>query len=279
MLCAVAVDSASPTAASDVRADALFAAVQHRATAWAYPRYAAYDVAVTFSVGGKPVADSWKTQEDIAHAAVLTDIFSREDVSDPHTPHGINVDIPIVGHLSPPDKQRDPLGEVCLAADQTFGIAAPRHYAVVRDRQAFANVVEQYRVIGRTQSDRRRYALAILDSIGAVVHFSLTPLIDPRRDRLRELWVDTSSLMPLAAVVAGIGNAAPATQVRWRVDFVQKDGGVFIARETALAPLDSGRPGLLHDVVLRFDGLTLSSTYPFATSFGIATPVKPLADP
>jgi hypothetical protein len=119
----------------------------------------------------------------------------------------------------------------------------------------------------------------MLDSSGTVAHLGLTPLIDPRRDRLRELWLDTSSLLPLAAIVAGIGNAAPVTQVRWRVDFVQKDGGVFIARETALAPLNSGRPGLLHDVVFTFDGLTLSSEYPFATSFGIASPTNPLADP
>jgi hypothetical protein len=186
------------------------------------------------------VADTWETHEDLAHGAVLTKIFSREDGANPHTPRGTNINLFSV-KLNPPDPQRDVVGEVCFAVDQNFGLGPRQRYIVAKDEQAFSNIVDSYRVIGRTQARRRAYDVVILDTAGTTVHLGLTPLLDPRRDRLRELWVDTSTMMPLAATVQGIGNRPPETKIRWHIDFVEKDGGIYLARETALAPLDYGQ--------------------------------------
>jgi hypothetical protein len=265
--------------ANDLDAQELFDALRTHAQTWAHPRYANYDLTVTFLDGTKPVVDTWETHEDLAHSAVLTKIFSREDGTDPHVPHGSNIDIPFLSKLSPPDPQRDVIGEVCFAVDQTFGLGSPNRYIVARDEQTFSNIVDSYRVIGRTQAQHRVYDFTTLDSIGTTVHLALTPLVEPSRNRLRELWIDTSTMTPLAAIVQGIGNRGPATNIRWHVEFIAKDGGVYLARETALAPLDYGRAHQLHDVVFAFNGLTLSSNNPLTATFGVATPADSLADP
>ena len=55
-----------------------------------------------------------------------------------------------------------------------------------------------------------------------------------------------------------IGNRAPLNAVRWRIEYRQTDGGTYIAREIALAPLQATR-AVLHDATITFGEVKLSS--------------------
>jgi hypothetical protein len=61
--------------------------------------------------------------------------------------------------------------------------------------------------------------------------------------------------------IAGIGSRPPLTKVSWRVEFTQVHGGTYVARETALEPVDYGRDGLLTGFTVSFEELALSSGY------------------
>ena len=116
--------------------------------------------------------------------------------------------------------------------------------------------------IGRTGTIVRTYEVTDLGDVtedgAALHHLGLRPLRDPQRFRLRELWTDAKTSMPVRAVVAGVGNHDPLDAVTWRVEFAQIDGGLYLARETALAPLDTGG-GRLDDVTISFEDLRVTN--------------------
>ncbi len=126
--------------------------------------------------------------------------------------------------------------------------------------------------IGSTGTIARTYEVTDLGDVddvgGAQHHLRLRPLRDPRRFRLRELWTDAKTALPVRAVVAGVGNTAPLDTVDWRVDFRQLQGGTYVAREVALAPLETDA-GELHDVTITFDELRPTNRLTGAESIGL----------
>ncbi len=82
----------------------------------------------------------------------------------------------------------------------------------------------------------------------------------------------------MRAIVAGIGDRAPLDAVRWRVDFAQLEGGTYLARETALAPIDFGKAGMLHDVTITFAELRPTTHLTPEESLGLSGSVG-TADP
>jgi hypothetical protein len=144
-----------------------------------------------------------------------------------------------------------------------------------------ASAVTTLQKIGRTGTVARTYDVTDLGDLtenGVVLHhLGLRPLRDPHRYRLRELWLDVKTSLPVRAVVAGIGNRWPLDAVDWRVDFKQLEGGTYIARETALASLSSDG-GRLDEVTITFaelratNRLTPEESLGFSDSVGTADP-------
>jgi hypothetical protein len=128
--------------------------------------------------------------------------------------------------------------------------------------------------LGRTGAVARTYEITDLGDVAAdgiaLHHLGLRPLRDPHRNRLRELWLDAKTLIPLRAVVAGIGDRPPLDTVSWRVDFVQLEGGTYVARETALAPIDYGKAGILQDVTITFAELRPTNRLTPEESLGLS---------
>ncbi len=203
---------------------------------------------------------TWETTEDIRNGVVYSRPFSREEDAHPYTPHGTNIAIPFLTNLSP-EHQPDPIGHVAFAIDQDYGLApGERKLASVSASAAIDAQRSALPVIGRTGTIAHDYAVSLIESTtdaqGTEYHLGLQPLRDPARHRLRELWVDANTWLPEEAVVEGIGNRGPLDAVRWRVEFRQTDGGTYIARETALAPLQA-KHALLHDVSVTFGEVKL----------------------
>lgn len=284
-------------------ADALFEKARKARTESGFPRYAVYAAVVSFVKNGAPGADTWDTVEDLRRRLVFSHGVSREEQANPTTPHGINFGVGVTGLSSGssllgangpsggpvssaivnPDRPSDPIGQVTLAVDQDFGLAidAPR-IGQTDDLSEVSASVRTLPRIGRTGTLARIYDVTLAgteDANGATLeHLSLRPLRDPGTNRLRELWIDAKTSLPVRAIVAGIGNRAPADAVRWRVDFAQVEGGTYVARETALEPLDYGADGTLTGVTISFTELKPKNMLSPQESIGLASAVG-LADP
>jgi hypothetical protein len=268
-------------AAATPSGDAIFAAAQKAAARATYPIYASYTVDVAFTSGMQRVHDAWQTVEDIRAATVLAALFSTHESANPAAPHGTDVDLQICGNVNPPD-QRDPIGNVAFAIDQTFGIGPPRSYVSGSELNSPAPAAHTFRVIGGAVGPDRPYVVQLLGVVagehGSEYHLKLTPNFDPSRDRLRELWIATDTMTVDAAVVAGIGDRAPASKVAWNVSFVTRDGAPYLEREVALAPLDYGTQGVLSDVSIDFSDVQFAVEYPTRYPIGRQAP-NALHDP
>ena len=265
---------AAPPSSEPSGADLLFTAAREARSQSAYAHYAIYATVVRFRRGSKNVVSTWDTVEDMRRRLVHARALPREEAAHPHVSRGTNIGIGGIGHsghLGPgemPPKgaivtqgptDDDPIGQLTFAVDQDYGLAlnAPPIGATA-DMSQVSKSVTTLPQIGRTGTVARTYEVTDLGDVDdggiALHHLGLRPLQDPRRFRLRELWTDAKTSLPVSAVVAGIGNHAPLRDVSWRVEFTQIQGGTYLLRETALAPLDTSR-GRLDGVTIAFEQL------------------------
>jgi hypothetical protein len=274
-------------------ADALFTATRQARTQSGYAHYSVYATVVRFRFGGQPMTSTWDTTEDMRRRLVHSHALSREEGEHPHVPQGINFGIsgsitppvpaapgarnpgapgPTISHTMNPEPSTDPIGELSFAVDQDFGLAFDAQpISATNDMSEVASSVNVLPHIGSTGTIARTYEVTdlgdVADPAGEQHHLRLRPLGDPRRYRLRELWTDAKTSLPVRAVVAGIGNAAPLDSVTWRVDFTQLQGGTYVAREVALEPLETDS-GKLEDVTITFDELRPTNRLTGAESIG-----------
>ena len=280
--------AASPPVASP--ADAMYASARRARSESAYARYAVYSTVVTFRHNGHQVVSTWDTVEDLRRRLVHSHALNREEAAHPHVPHGTNIGVgvgpsgilppgvmPPKGKTTNPEPTNDPIGQLTFAVDQDFGLAltAPP-IAATANMSEVASTVSTLQKIGRTGTIARTYDVTDLGDItenGVVLHhLGLRPLRDPHRYRLRELWLDAKTSLPLRAIVAGIGNRWPLDAVDWRVDFKQLEGGTYIARETALTPLNTDG-GRLDEVTITFAELRATNRLTPQESLGLSDSV------
>lgn len=280
-----AASSPAPSAA-----DTLYAAARRARSESAYAHYAVYATVLTFRHNGHQVVSTWDTVEDLRRRLVHAHALNREEAAHPHVPHGTNFGLGVgpSGVLGPgvmPPKGKtmnaeptnDPIGQLSFAVDQDFGLAltAPPIGATA-DMSEVAASITTLPKIGRTGTVARTYDVTDLGDLsenGAVVHhLGLRPLRDPHRYRLRELWLDAKTSLPVHATVAGIGNRGPLDAIAWRVEFKQLEGGTYIASETALTPLDSDG-GRLEDVTITFAELRATNRLTPEQSLGLSDSV------
>ena len=259
-------------------ADELFAAARQARSQGAYAHYARYATVVRYRNGEREMTRTWDTTEDLRRRLVYARALSRQDALNPHVPHGINVRWEITVGIAPPvapgamsapgqtvslskvmnrERPDDPIGQLTLAVDQDFGLAIDAvRISATADMSTISASATALPHIGRTGVVARTYEVTDLGDVvedgAALHHLRLRPLREPYRNRLRELWLDAKTSLPVRAVVAGIGDHHPLDVTSWRVDFAQLDGGTYVARETALTPIDYGKAGTLRDVTITF---------------------------
>jgi hypothetical protein len=277
--------ASSPTPFS--AADAMYAAARRARSESGYAHYAVYATVVTFRQNGHHVVNTWGTVEDLRRRIVHAHSLAREEAAHPHVARGTNVGfsigpsgiqppgvMPPKGRITNSERTDGPIGQLSFAVDQDFGLAltAPPITASA-DMSDVAASVSTLPKIGRTGTVARTYDVTDLGDLTengiALHHLGLRPLSDPRRFRLRELWLDAKTWLPVRAVVAGIGNRRPLDGVDWRVEFTQLEGGTYIARETALAPLNTDE-GRVDDVTITFAELRATNRLTPEESLGLS---------
>jgi hypothetical protein len=282
--------AASPALPVASPADALYAAARRARSESAYAHYAVYATVLTFRHNGHQVVSTWDTVEDLRRRLVHAHALNREEATHPHVPHGTNFGIgvgpsgvlgpgvmPAKGKTTNPEPTNDPIGQLTFAVDQDFGLAltAPP-IAATANMSEVASAVTTLQKIGRTGTIARTYDVTDLGEVtenGVVLHhLNLRPLRDPHRYRLRELWLDAKTSLPVRAIVAGIGNRWPLDAVDWRVEFKQLEGGTYIARETALTPVNTDG-GRLDDVTITFAELRATNRLTPEESLGLSDSV------
>lgn len=284
-----------PSAPPETPADALYLAAREARSQSAYARYAVYATVVRFRNGAHQVVSTWDTVEDLRRRLVHAHALRREEAAHPHVPHGINIgmgagpsgimpagQMPPKGAVLNREPTEDPIGQLTFAVDQDFGLALnAQPIAATADMSQVAASVTALPHIGRTGTVARTYVVTDLGDLAedgvALHHLGLKPLRDPHRFRLRELWIDAKTALPTRAVVAGIGNHAPLDGIDWRVEFTQLQGGTYVAREVALAPLETGG-GRLDDVTISFDEVRPTNRLTPLESLGLSGDVG-ITDP
>jgi len=284
-VCAAAPE---PTAA-----DRLFDTARQARSQSSYAHYAVYATVVRFRNGTHVVTSSWQTIEDVRRRVVHAHSQRREEEANPHVPHGINFGVgagpsgpvmgmPSKGQVLSHEPTDDPIGQLTFAVDQDFGLAldAPA-ISASRDMADVSTAAIALPRIGRTGTIVRTYEVTdlgdVIESGASLHHLGLRPLRDPKRYRLRELWTDAKSSIPVRAVVAGVGNRWPLDAAQWRVDFAQVEGGTYVERETALQPMDSSQ-GRLEDVTISFEDVRPTNVLKPYEQLGLSTDVG-ITDP
>ena len=103
---------------------------------------------------------------------------------------------------------------------------------------------EALREITRVEANTRAYQVEIAgtETIASApaLHLQLTPLRDPKVNRLRDVWVDPASYRTIAVRVQGLLDGKPYDGIPWMVHYVVLDGRNYVQQIVAEAPLEFG---------------------------------------
>jgi hypothetical protein len=263
---------AAGAAPADVTSDpqAIFAAARAAWAYTAYPRYANYSVGVRYRSGAAVVVRHYETLEDLRRVIVFAQTFSREETANPSfPPPGVNFGM--LGMTVNSARPDDPIGPLALAINYDFGISLAQRTTQVAQMGSEVTSPARYPVIGRTGASARTYDVRLIETLegGQTYHLGLTPLHDPKRYRLREMWVTAQTFITQKILIAANFSREPYTDVPWLVTFKQIDGGPYISEERAQGALDFGEAGSLADVTISFDDLRSTSSLPPFGTVGI----------
>jgi hypothetical protein len=166
---------------------------------------------------------------------------------------------------------------VALAVDQNFGLTPPRAYRVANDEKTVVTAGDELTIIGGTRTKALRYNLSLLGIDAGIAHLGLTPVRDGYHNRLRELWIDTQTGFVREAIVQGVGDRPPFDRTHWHVSFTRMQGAMYLTEAHPIEPVAIGRT--TPQISIQFEKLSLLSSSPVKTTFGIGSPVRYLRDP
>lgn len=166
-----------------------------------YPPGLAYKVAITVSNADGSSANHYQSYFDSREDRVAVEAHSEEETLHPHVPpSGVNISILgfpayIGGREVPPDV----FGVPVLTPTFMFGIARKRAAGQAENTDS-TQPATPLKTIGTVITRERDYLItliAIEDVAGHTdYHLRLKPLRDPRRFRLRDLWIDSVTKAP-----------------------------------------------------------------------------------
>jgi hypothetical protein len=255
-----------------------------------YPSYVRYDVVVRVDQNGVPKISHYHSFYDATNDTVHVDGVSDEERAHPHVPPpGFNFNLFGAIPLSKPEEPVDYLGVPELAPNYSFGMAQYVPGRAKDPKELVQEIRRQFhdrpapvptappagsglKIIGSVEATRRDYVVT-LDGVERVsghadYHLTLRPTRDPKKYRLRDLWVDAQTFATDKLVTDGNFTDGPSTGVPWTVAFAHIDGAPIVATETTAASLRlHGRR--YTGVSLAFENVTAQSDMPM--EIGIQT--------
>ena len=153
------------------------------------------------------------------------------------------------GPISRPSPPTDLLGIPELAPTYAFGLRPGF-------RLATTTLGAGPTVIGRVGARTTFYKITVVGTEAVedleTIHLRFEPLREPRRYRLRDLWVSSTDYWPAQARVFGNFTVEPEMSVPWLVRFVRINGATYVASETAAGRLRRGAR-TFESAVIRFE--------------------------
>lgn len=233
-----------------------------------YPSVVSYAVNVKAERGGKSEQRHYHEYWSSANNRVyVKPPISDEQLAHPYKPspgvnfYGWNIGGPRVG-----TGLRDLIGVPVLAPNYSFGISTYVPPSQLTPAQIVAEIRREYRdpapqkvstleqqtglkTIALVTSSAHAYRIALVgiesEEHGRAYHLSLTPLRDPLKYRLCDLWIDTSTYQTERARIGANFTDTATQNIPWMVRFQQIDGATYIEREDAELPI-VGYHGLMY---------------------------------
>jgi hypothetical protein len=240
---------------------AIFARARSYWSSQAYPAQLSYLVTISGTAGGSTITNTYESSVNTLTGDISVHATSREEAAHPYVPHGVTVKASIhLGYagkatlgaapsVEPNDtigvtktirvskmQQFDLLGVPVLSPAYGFGLAAAR----LPDRSALPPL-PGLKTIASVSVTRRDYDIRYLDdaAIGGkpCYHLQLTPLRDPSKYRLREIWLAEDTYAPQQALIQGNFTAGPSPRLPWMIHFTTTGSVTYVASETAQSPV------------------------------------------
>jgi hypothetical protein len=260
LMVGAADDIAAPSA------DTIFSRARMALSHSVCPTRIDYMISVEASIAGRRERNRFHAHYLVDEDVLSVSALSDEETRNPATPRGANIivtlplGIPLIGMSEaltkaahPHDTPTELLGIPDLKPTYAFGLAA--HQATSQPSPD-ASAPPEPRVIGSTSTVSRVYAvtLASIDSgvAGLAYHLTLTPLRDPQRNRIREMWIDAKSYAIEQIRTAGNFSEGSPTRVGWLITYQNVSGCVLIDEERALASLDFGPKRIYDETEIAF---------------------------
>lgn len=222
-----------------------------------YPAVVDYTVHVETLRRKKPEERHYHSRWFALTNNVAVDSISVEERAHPyHPPPGFDVSILVhVGHIGGPNEgtgtNGDLIGVPVLAPNYSFGIAryvppealTPAELvAEIRDEyhdpapEKIAQLEQKYpKTIAHVYSSSSAYKISLvgIERIGDHLdyHLSLIPTHDPRKYRLRDMWVDQQTFATDRLRTDGNFVDPGTSSVAWTVTFQHVNGALYIERE------------------------------------------------
>lgn len=236
-------DDAQPSA------DEIFSKARKVWDTQAYPVRLDYVVTVRVVENGKPAMSHYAGEYVPGSKDLHVTAMANEQLANPEAPYGFTVKITrrvngknVMAIPVNSEGTEDYLGVPLLDPTYSFGLSA--RINTIGPEPVETDAPDAPGVIGSVVARARLYKVTLLGvepyGQGHAYHLALTPLRDPRRFRLRELWVDTTRYVTLKALTEGNFSGGPGTHVNWTITFQTIDGALYIDTETAVAPLRYG---------------------------------------
>jgi hypothetical protein len=224
---------------------------RHQLASQTDPGTIEYRTTIEVSESGTPESESF-----IAEAMSPSDIrvqgVSQEEQAAPHDATGINFKLAWEigwnthaggqtesGSQDAHRKEASPdyLGIPLISPRYSFGILSAHAPASTEANAATSDL----HTIASVTVAANAYKVTLLgtEPVGGfhTYHLQLKPLSNPKRFRIRELWIDTYNYQVVQLRTDGNFTSAPLTDVPWLTTFQNIAGMTFIKDETALQPL------------------------------------------
>jgi hypothetical protein len=222
-----------------------------------------YRIAVKVEEAGKPLQEQYEAQSS-SGGDVRVDAVSDAEAARAHVASGINVHLVFelygvfikkdVGKL---EQSPDFLGVPRLSPTYAFGLFSRNVDDAAFPVASTSAGTNAMQTIATVVAKERTYdvKLAGLEVVGGfyAYHLTLQPRSDPKRYRLREIWIDAYDYAVLKAVTQGNFTRAPLTDVPWVITFQNVGGVTYIATEAAQAPLAFRRDRTYTHVTIAFE--------------------------
>ena len=222
-----------------------------------HPASTRFTIVVRATTGGRDYAIHYQGEDDFSDHRLVVKRFSEEEADHPTVPHGTNFVFTLTVNgattamqLSKSPPTVDFFGTPHLSPVYSFGVA--RGDALTPPNLSLSNGGAAD-VIGRSTAFHLDYTIQCDDAAEDTLHLVLRPIRDPHRYRLRQMWIDRSSLRTMQIETDGNFASGPGVGVHWRTSFQFIDGTPFIEKEVALDSLVYGKKRRYDNVSISFE--------------------------